>query len=259
MSPSPEPHHPRSVAGSAQRRGRRQSSARRVYDLLRAGIRRGDIGSDESLVEEHLVEALSASRQAVREALQTLAAEGLVTRRRRTGTTVSGAILDISADQLMHLSPETDGLAESTIETIEEMDLPSPPWMRERLAIPDSEQVRMVEEVIRIQDEVICVRVSYKPLSRLPLRMVTEVADLATAFETANGVALASVESLVEAVSADPLTAELLGVPHGAPLLVREVLLTDADGLPRDLSYTHYRGDRICFTNRAVPPFQTGA
>lgn len=254
MSPSPEPHHPRSVAGSAQRRGRRQSSARRVYDLLRAGIRRGDIGSDESLVEEHLVEALSASRQAVREALQTLAAEGLVTRRRRMGTTVSGAILDVSADQLMHLSPDRAVLENSTIETIEEMDLPSPPWMRARLQIPDDEQVRMVEEVIRIQGEALCVRVSYKPLSRLPLRMVTEVADLATAFEQALDVALGTIETLTEAVSADPLTAELLGVAPGAPLLVREVLLTDADGLPRDLSYTHYRGDRICFTNLATRP-----
>lgn len=38
---------------------------------------------------------------------------------------------------------------------------------------------------------------------------------------------------------------------------MREILLTDADGLPRDLSYAHYRGDRICFTGggwRATVP-----
>jgi GntR family transcriptional regulator len=254
MTHSETHQHPRSVAGSAQRRTRRESSARRVYDLLRAGIRRGDIASDASLVEDKLVDVLTASRQAVREALQTLAAEGLVIRRRRVGTTVSGSILDVAADQLMHLPPDRQDLANSTIEQIEAMDLPAPPWIRRRLRIPDTEQVRMVEELIRFRDEPICVRVSYVPLSRLPIDSNGKVADLASAFQQGYGVAMGPVESLVEAVGADAMTAELLGVPHGAPLLVREVLLTGADGLPRDLSFTHYRGDRVCFSGGPVLP-----
>jgi GntR family transcriptional regulator len=241
--------HPRSVSGSAQRRGRRQSSARRVYDLVRASIRRGDVGPSGVLVEERLIEELSASRQAVRDALQALAGDGLVERRRRVGTTVSGSILDVATDQLMHLPPDRMVVAESAVERLEEQEMPAPPWMRARLRIDEDEPVLMVEELISSHGEVLCVRATYKPVSRLPERATTQVADLATAFEHGFGVPLGTVESLVEAVGADALTAELLGVPEGAPLLVREVLLVDADGLPRDLSYTHYRADRICFTH----------
>lgn len=248
----PQDAHPRSVAGSAQRRGRRQSSARRVYDLVRASIRRGDIGSDESLVEEQLVEMLSASRQAVRDALQALAHDGLVVRRRRVGTTVSGSILDVAADQLMHLPPEQQVMEDSIVERIDQAEMPTPPWLRGRLQI-DDEAVLMVEEIIRWRGEALCVRVSYRPVSRLPGAMVGRVADLATAFRAAYGVGLGPVESLVEAVAADPMTADLLGIATGAPVLVREVLLVDEHGVPRDLSYSHYRADRICFTSTTQP------
>ncbi|MEI5675593.1 MULTISPECIES: GntR family transcriptional regulator [unclassified Nocardioides] len=245
--------HPRSVSGSAQRRGRRQSSARRVYDLVRASIRRGDVGGSGVLVEERLIEELSASRQAVRDALQALAADGLVERRRRVGTTVNGAILDVATDQLMHLPPDQQVVEDSAVERLEEQEMPAPPWMRARLKIAEDEPVLMVEELVRAHGEVLCVRATYKPVSRLPARATVRVADLATAFEHGFGVPLGSVESLVEAVGADALTAELLGVPAGSPVLVREVLLVDADGLPRDLSYSHYRSDRICFTHTTEP------
>ena len=54
-----------------------------VEQRLRAAIVRGRFGSNERLVETELAEWLSVSRTPVREALQRLAADGLVVSRRR--------------------------------------------------------------------------------------------------------------------------------------------------------------------------------
>lgn len=244
--------HPRSFAGSARRRGQRQSSARRVYDLVRASIRRGDIAQGQPLVEDRLADELSASRQAVREALHALAQDGLVARRPRVGTTVSGETLDVAADQLMHLPQDAQQLKDSELERVDQLEMRAPHWIRERLQLPEGELVRVVEEIIRWRGEPVCVRVTYKPLSRLPAgRIERGVADLPSSFRHAYGLGLGAVQSAVEAVGADQMTASLLGTLPGAPMLVREVLLVGEDDLPRDLSYTHYRGDRICFTSEA--------
>lgn len=245
-------HHPRSVNGSAMRRGERQSSARRVYDVLRTAIRQGELPRGSSLVEEHLIQALSASRQSVREALQALATEGLVARRRRVGTTVSASIMTVAADQLMTLDEHRDLPAKSDIEVLEVRDLPCPPWLRDRLLVGPDEQVRMTEQVIRVDGEPVCTRVAYVPVTRLPSSSVETVHDLGSAFEMSFGVAMAPVESLVEAVAADPMTADLLDVPAGSPLLVRESLISGVDGVPREVCYMHYRGDRFCFVSQSV-------
>lgn len=54
-----------------------------VYERLRSSIVRGEIRPNQRLVEVELAEQLEASRTPVREALQRLAAEGLVSSRRR--------------------------------------------------------------------------------------------------------------------------------------------------------------------------------
>lgn len=54
-----------------------------VYEQLRQALIRGEIRPNERMVETDLAERLSASRTPIREALQRLAVEGLVTRYRR--------------------------------------------------------------------------------------------------------------------------------------------------------------------------------
>jgi GntR family transcriptional regulator len=43
----------------------------------------------------------------------------------------------------------------------------------------------------------------------------------------------------------------LLQVPEGAPVLMQELLVRDRDGVPRELSYTHYRGGRVSLAVQA--------
>jgi GntR family transcriptional regulator len=76
----------------------RQRSARRIYGLIRSGIRLGAIAPDQHLVEADLVAMYATTRSAVREALALLAEDGLVTRVPHDGTVVVGSIAKVSLE-----------------------------------------------------------------------------------------------------------------------------------------------------------------
>ncbi|MBM9469460.1 UTRA domain-containing protein [Nakamurella leprariae] len=55
-----------------------------------------------------------------------------------------------------------------------------------------------------------------------------------------------------ESVPCERRTAELLEVDEGSPILLREMQVRDTSGVVLDLSFTHYRGDRIVMEHLAA-------
>ncbi|WP_062379650.1 GntR family transcriptional regulator [Demequina pelophila] len=76
------------------------ASDERVLEELRAAILRGDFAPRQRLVEAELCEDLGASRFAVRAALQSLEADGLVERQRNRGA----RIREIGIDEAVEIS-----------------------------------------------------------------------------------------------------------------------------------------------------------
>lgn len=222
-----------------------QRCPRRVHDLIRADIRSGMARRDDQLVEHDLVHSLGTSRNAVRRALQLLAQEGLVSRAPRHGTSVVTEILQISVDPHGPFTvagrPGDDAL---TIERTDTRRVPATPLLSERLRIDDSEVV-LIEDVVRWRGAPMMVRVGYLPVTTLAPTLVQRLQDRSTAFEQRFGVPLGSWEAAMEAMACEASTARLLDVPEGMPILVRELLLRDEQGRARELSYTHYRSDRV--------------
>jgi DNA-binding GntR family transcriptional regulator len=70
---------PATSAAKTRRRKRSQTSAEAVAEWIRERIRRGRFVPGQRLVEADIIEQLGASRSKVREALQRLQAEGLIT------------------------------------------------------------------------------------------------------------------------------------------------------------------------------------
>jgi GntR family transcriptional regulator len=226
-----------------------QNSPRRAHDLLRTGIRHDLIPRNEKLEEQFLTRRYATSRNAVREALQTLALEGLVTRIPRFGTKVTGRITVLPLRDVAVNGGDVPDLAAR----LEELDLklvPATPVLQERLAI-DADQVVLIEHLARVADVPLYVRVAYLPApedvesfaERLRFVYAGQRSNSA-ALQDLYGVDAGDIELTVEAIPCDPRTAKLLGCQTGAPILVRERVLHDVDGRPRELSFTHLRGDR---------------
>ena len=71
-----------------------KSLTEQVYDHLRVDIVTGRLQADDRLVELEIAASMGTSQAPIREALQRLEREGLVTRRGRSGTYVTGWVLD---------------------------------------------------------------------------------------------------------------------------------------------------------------------
>lgn len=217
-----------------------QTSPRRVHDLLRTAIREGLLNHDDRLIEDHLVRELGTSRNAVREGLQLLAAEGLVRREPRAGTRVVGDVVRIPIDDILSVAaPE-----HCSVTRLDDRHVPSNELIRSRLRT-DAERVGMIEHLFSFRGLPIGIRVAYYHTHVKQPESWTECPDLHTAFIAVFGLPLGRVETTVEAVPFEARTSRVLGVPIGSPALVREEVLYDVEGMPQEFAYAHYRADRV--------------
>jgi GntR family transcriptional regulator len=198
------------------------------------------------------VHSLATSRNAVREALKMLAQEGLVNREPGRGTVVTGRIVQIPTDQIVPVVDSNPShMAPVKVEPLEQRVVPSTALIRSRLRVDDPE-VLMIEQLATLDSVPIYVRAGYLSVDGAAdvnaQRVVAQgraLTPMAVAFESLFGVPLGECETVIEARSCEERTSRLLEIPEGSPVLVRELLLTGQDGRPRDLSYTHYRADRV--------------
>jgi DNA-binding GntR family transcriptional regulator len=222
-----------------------QVSPRRVYSLLRSSIREGALNIDEHLVEEILIRTMATSRNAVREALQMLAGDGLVIRRPRIGTSVVGRITALDLVDLAH---------DRELEVVlsDRQTVPSTEYMRERLQT-DAETLMMTEALIYANGEPVALTVDYVESemdARFPDWTRVRGLGLVDGFEHVRGVRFGRIDLVIETTNADARTARLLGMATGAATMVREALTCDEDGIPRILGFAHFRGDRTALTLR---------
>jgi GntR family transcriptional regulator len=233
-----------------------QTSPHRAHDLIRSSIRTGMLGEDGALIEDVLVRSLSTSRNAVRQALQMLATEGLLDRRPNRGTTVVGELIDIDFDQLV---PSTAFLSpRASVRELDHRRIEGTSYLNGRLDIANT-PIDVSEVLISIDDEPMSVRVSYISAPDHLIERVNDVVPFATAFQQVFGVALGSSEASIGAVPTGPSTGKILGIAEGSPIIVQEMLLRDVNGVPRELSYTHYRADRVALSvqHNFTPPSNT--
>jgi GntR family transcriptional regulator len=235
-----------------RRRPHRRVAPRRAYEQLRSSIRVGTVGPESQLGELLLGEQLGVSRNSIRAALQMLAVEGLVVRRTKTGTRPSQRIVEIPVGEVL---PRDSGEYPAlTVHELGHAVVHPPETVRVRLGIPD-QPVLEVRQVSVWQGEPLYVRTGYLPLredAQVILGRMAELhADLKSfdeSFAHLFGRAPGRWDCAVEAVPADDPTAGLLGVPAGRPLLLRELVMRDDLGAVREVSYTHFRGDRVALS-----------
>lgn len=240
-----ESEHPRSVGGSANGR---QTSSRRVRDLVNAGMRSGTFDEHNPLVEETLIDVLGASRSAVRNALQNLADQGMVIRKPRTGTFPSQRAIQLRIGDVVGADAERYSL-----EIIDQRRVPTFELLRMILKT-DEEEIRMVENTFLFDREVIGVRTAYfrDSFTATEYSGPIDMTSVAHDFFGVSDVDATTTE--IGATLADSHTGRLLGVGIGYPLLTRQQTFKDRSGEPVQVVFDHYRGNQVTFFDGVLPP-----
>lgn len=235
------------------------TSPRRVYELIRSGIRRGTMPHDEILSEQHLIESLGATRNAVRKALQMLADDGVVLRARRAGTSIAHDIVAVHDGEVGPRAwagmPDEGRL---TVDTLECRRITAPAVIQNFIGA-EVDTVILLEQIGRMGGNPLYLRVGYCitdfEIDEFIERVESnhgEYPPIAVAHHRIFGTRYGGSSSVVEAISCQERPAELLEMPVGAPVLLRELITRDSEDNPSELSFTHFRADRVAIIGSTV-------
>ena len=220
-----------------------------VKEQLRGLVDAGDPGTALP-TERELAEQLATSRTTVRQAIAELVVEGLLVRTQGSGTY-------IAEPRLVHirqLSSFTDDLGQGRVASRVLAVTVEPATGETALRLGVSTVCRV--DRVRLVDGT--------PLAHETARLAGEYPGLAAELDRrgslyatlrdAYGIELQAVEDTVQTQLADPVTAELLGIETGHPLLLVHRLGEAAVGRARPLDGAPTRGDRFRFIARTATP-----
>lgn len=247
------------VRAQGERADKFVTSPRRVYELIRAGIRRGTMPHDQTLSEQHLIESLGATRNAVRKALQMLADDGVLVRARRAGTSVVHDIVTVHEGEVGPRAwAGTPDEGRLTVDTLEISRITAPAVLQ-RLLGADTESVLLLEQLGRMGGLPLYLRVGYCMTDATPEEFAeriesnhTEFPPIGVVHERLFGRPYGGSDYVVEAISCQERAAEMLDMQVGAPVLLRELITRNSEGGPSELSYTHFRADRVAIVGSTL-------
>jgi len=219
-----------------------------VKQLLLGAIESGQWSSNQQLPNESkLAEQFGVSKITLRQALQKLSDLGYIRREQGRGTFVSGPKFGQGPRELMSFTEEMRRhhvLASSRVldKTVMEADVVT----AEHLRIPPNASVLVLRRLRLADGEPTGVQTAHIPLDLAPglIDEDFENASLYALLETRYGLLPTRAHEQYFAVSADVISADLLGITPGAPVFAAERTTFSADGKPLEFTRSVMRGDR---------------
>jgi GntR family transcriptional regulator len=222
-----------------------------IADDLRRRIVGGELAVGDPLPSEAtLCRLWRASRGPVRQALATLRAEGLIGGGRGRPPVVRSRVAAQPLEVFLSFSRWAGAVGlRPGQRTLEVARRPARPEAADALGLTDGETVVDVLRLRLLDGQPAMVeRTTFvEPVGRLLFDFDPDAGSI-YAYLIGRGVDLALGRHTVDAVAADPLDAELLGVAVGAPLLRERRLAGPTDGEPCEYSDDRYRPDLVTFT-----------
>ncbi len=230
-----------------------------LREIIRADITSNRYKSGDQLPSESLLgEMFRVSRTTVREALDSLVAEGLLTREKGIGTFVAPPKF------IENWSGSSVGYSDSInkqgylIETsvLELKVVAVSHFIRHELHLPGDVNVILLRRLRYIMKQPILVVNSYIPENRFPdfLNIDFKNKSLYQTFRTQYNTQISRVKRSIEAIAADEAIAELLEVDPGFPILFIENTAYAYDGTPIEYYVAWRRGDKARFQFEYSPP-----
>lgn len=226
---------------------------KQLYTILRRGIGRGEWQPGDRMPSEaELIEAYGVSRITVRQAFDMLVQEGLVYRRRGSGTFVAiptiqhglNRIISFTEDmQRRGLHPETEvivvGLRPALLE------------IAENLYVAPGAELAVLERLRLADHEPMSLEISHLVHALCPGILDGDYAQtpLHEALNDRYDIRLTRAQQSIHAIAADRSLAGRLRVPAGAPLFYIERTSYDQMGTPVEYLQLYHRGDRYVLYN----------
>jgi DNA-binding GntR family transcriptional regulator len=204
------------------------NSVRRVANLFRSALHLGMFERGTKLDEPKLIKGFSASRTTMRAVLGLFDDEGSITRVRRAGTHVNDDIEIFSLDPFRPSVGYSAGI--TRVVTTSDI-IPAPPIVARLLGCQSGEQVYLEEmSFFHAGDpDALAVGEMYVLLDDGEVPDIDPSVPLLERL-TALGVTPSKSETTVRAALTDARTSRTLGLPLGAPILWRQMIVRDPAG-----------------------------
>jgi GntR family transcriptional regulator len=238
--------------------GREQLAAKPRYrelaDELREEILRGAYKADSFPTESDLCKRYAVSRFTVREALRALQAEGLIARKRGSGTTIQPAVARGGAlHQPLSNVGEIQQYARDTQAKFEYLgEAPLPKAIAEQLGLLAGGRWARFSglrtsggstQPIATTDAYV-----HESLTEAAKQVSPSEDTIFKQLERIAGVRVAIVTQDIQAVAASSEVARRLGVPKRSPCLLILRCYKDADGNVLEISANHHPGERFAYS-----------
>ena len=227
---------------------------RQLADILREDIRSGRIRAGQRLATEfELMERFSVSRTTVRQTIDRLRKDGLVSVQRGKGTFVGAVRLEPELSWLTGFVEDMQALGISAsarvlgLETVKADERAA-----DALRVGAGEPVTKITRIRLAEDLPASFEFSFLPLA-LGQRLAQEnlaVHPIFSLLEDKYGIALGEALYRIEATRATRPVAEALEIERGAAVLAIERTTYSAAGDAVDFEQMFYRGDRIRYSLR---------
>ena len=228
-----------------------------IEEALAARIGRGELRVGDRLpAERDLADELSVSRGTIRQALDALAARGLVERGVGRGTFVAAGKVDV---HLHDVAGFTEQLARAGLEAHARVLRagvgPAPEQVAAALGLEEGASVVRIERLRLAGRLPVTLEDSYVPSARFPgIEELDLRGSIYQLMRDLYGHAPVRVVEALEPVIAQPHSAEVLGVAAGCALMLVERTAYDADGVAVEYARDLHRGDRARFLVEAAAP-----
>ncbi len=180
-----------------------------------------------------------------RHALGVLEREGMVERRRGSGTFVAPP--RIHFNKLMSYTEQMSGRSLSVRTRLLSMTtISDSPEIAARLLLPSTHHLLRLERLRQAGQEPFAIEICYLSAEEFTTltRDALERGSLFSLLETEYGLKISYADEEVDATPADPQLARRLGVPHGFPLLRIRQVIHSGSGKPFLYVLGLYRADR---------------
>lgn len=201
--------------------------------------------------ERELAERFETSRTTVRQAIAELVVDGRLERTQGRGTFVAQPKL-MQVRQLTSFSQDLQTQGRRPGSRMLRIDQrPADDEVSIHLEVAPGTPVYRVERLRTAAEEPIAHEIAHLagPLPDLE-NQLAQRGSLYRTLDEAFGIALTSVEDVIETSLADPVEASLLGVDTGLPMLLIHRTARDAQGRPVEWTRSVFRGDRFRFVAR---------